>query len=83
MVAELMAKAIRPTNWMPTAAQALEFRREQYGLNQSEFAMVLGLTKSHYSEIVSGKRQLTLEAASRAFAIGVPPDSIFGKEWKK
>ena len=59
-----------------TIPNALEFRRDQYGLNQTEFAAVLGLNGSHYSEIVRGKRSLPIEATRRAFAIGVPADVL-------
>ena len=55
---------------------ALEFRRDQYGLTQREFAAILGLQNSHYSEIINGKRRLTLGATKRAFAIGVPADVL-------
>lgn len=55
---------------------ALEFRRDQYGLTQREFAAILGLQNSHYSEIISGKRRLTLGATKRAFAIGVPAEVL-------
>jgi antitoxin component HigA of HigAB toxin-antitoxin module len=59
-----------------SVADALEFRRDQYGLTQSEFAAVLGMQKSHYSEVLSGKRRLPLEATKRAFAIGVPAEVL-------
>ena len=55
---------------------ALEFRRDQYGLTQREFAAILGLQNTHYSEIISGKRRMTLGATQRAFAIGVPADVL-------
>ena len=55
---------------------ALEFRRDQYGLTQREFAAILGLQNTHYSEIISGKRRMTLGATKRAFAIGVPADVL-------
>lgn len=57
-------------------ADALEFRRDQYGLTQREFAAILGLQNSHYSEIISGKRRLTLGATKRAFAIGIPANVL-------
>lgn len=57
-------------------ADALEFRRDQYGLTQREFAAILGLQNSHYSEIINGKRRLTLGATKRAFAIGVPANVL-------
>mgnify|MGYP000917390101 CR=1 FL=1 len=59
-----------------SVADALEFRRDQYGLTQSEFAAILGLQKGHYSEIVNGKRQLPIGATKRAFAIGVPAEVL-------
>lgn len=63
-----------------SVADALEFRRDQYGLTQSEFAAILGLQKGHYSEIVSGKRRLPLDATKRAFAIGVPAEVLLQPE---
>ena len=59
--------------------EAMEFRREQYGLNQSEFALVLACQKSHYSEFLKGKRNLTLRSRKRAAAIGVPLKSLLSK----
>jgi len=59
-----------------SVADALEFRREQYGLTQTEFAAILGLQKGAYSEIVNGKRRLPIGATKRAFAIGVPADVL-------
>lgn len=61
-------------------ADALEFRREQYGLTQREFAAILGLQNGHYSEIVNGKRRLPLGATKRAFAIGVPAEVLLQPE---
>ena len=55
-----------------SVAEALECRRDQYGLTQREFAEVLGLRDSHYSEVVNGRRRLPIDATRRAFAIGVP-----------
>ena len=59
-----------------SVADALEFRRDQYGLTKTEFAAILGIGKGHYSEVLSGKRRLPLEATKRAFAIGVPADVL-------
>ena len=55
-----------------TIGDALEFRRECYDLTAAEFAGVLGLAKSHYSELIHGKRALPSKAMKRAFAVGVP-----------
>lgn len=59
-----------------SVADALEFRRDQYGLTQREFAAILGMYPGHYSEVVNGKRNLPLEATKRAFAIGVPAEVL-------
>ena len=57
---------------LPSIASALEFRREAYDLTATEFAGILGLQKSHYSEIIHGKRDIPRDAMRRAFLIGVP-----------
>lgn len=57
-------------------ADALEFRRDQYGLSKSEFAAILGLQTSHYSEILNKKRLMPILAVKRAFAIGVPAEVL-------
>lgn len=71
LIKRLLTEATTPSNLSITVAEALEFRREQYELTQTEFAGVLGLTKSHYSEVVNGKRPLPIKATKRAFAVGV------------
>lgn len=55
---------------------AFEFRRDQYGLKQAEFASMLGMLPSHYSEFVNGKRNLPQVALKRGFAIGIPAATI-------
>lgn len=57
-------------------ADALEFRREQYGLSASEFAQILNIQKSHYSETISGKRRLPINAVARAIAVDVLPGPL-------
>ena len=59
---------------------ALEFRRDQYGLSQRDFAEILGIMPSHYSEVAKGKRRLPINAVARAVAIGVPvPPLLSGR----
>lgn len=71
LLARLMTEAIgKPRN--VTVADALEFRRDAYGLTQAEFAALLLLGQSHYSEVIHGKRDLPIKATRRAYAIGVP-----------
>ena len=61
----------------PTIAQSIEFRRDQYGLNMTQMAALLGLRLQEYSEAVHGRRVFTRIALARAFAIGVPAESLF------
>ncbi len=56
---------------------ALEFRRDQYGLSQSEWAYILGLSPSHYNDFIKGRRGLSLQVAAKAFEYGVPAEAIF------
>lgn len=74
MILRLLKKAQMGKASDVRIADALEFRRDQYGLTQREFAAILGLQNSHYSEIINGKRRLTIGATKRAFAIGVPAE---------
>lgn len=55
---------------------ALEFRRDAYGLTREEFAGVLGCWPGHFSEVMSGKRRLPSLAMRRAFAVGVPAAAL-------
>jgi antitoxin component HigA of HigAB toxin-antitoxin module len=76
IIKRLLIEATAPSNISITVAEALEFRREQYGLTRTEFAAVLGLARSHYNEVVNGKRQLSIKAVKRAFAVGVSVDVL-------
>lgn len=53
-------------------ADALEFRREQYDLTAGDYAAVLGMAQSHYSEVINQRRRLPVNSIARAVAIGVP-----------
>lgn len=57
---------------------ALEFRRRQYDLTQRDFAELLGITPTSYSEIITGRRRLPINATKRAYAIGVPANCLLG-----
>lgn len=59
---------------------ALEFRRDQYGLTKAEFARILGMHRSNYSDFTSGGRcGFPLSARKRAYAIGVPANVLLQK----
>lgn len=76
MILRLLSEAQAGKTCELSIIDALEFRRDQYGLKQSEFAAILGMTPSHFSEVMAGKRNLPLNARIRAFAIGVPSDVL-------
>jgi HTH-type transcriptional regulator / antitoxin HigA len=61
---------------LPTPIDALKFRAEQYGWNQTQMAKALGLTRGHYSEVLNGKRRLSLEAIRAAVELGIPAKVI-------
>ena len=62
---------------MPSIIEAVEFRREQYGLTKRDWAKVIGLTAGHYTEFTQGKRNLTLKQAAKCFQFGVPAELLF------
>jgi len=61
----------------PSIIDALEFRREQYGMSQAEMAEELDWYESHYSEFRRGKRDLPWHAMRKAYEMGVPASVLF------
>jgi hypothetical protein len=72
-----MPEPLQSIAGLPTLVEALEFRREQYELNQTQWSAVLGLGLSHYNEFVHGKRPLPKQAMAKAYAYGVPAECLF------
>lgn len=66
-----------------TVGEALEHRRLSYCLRRNEFAKLLAVSKSHYSDIVAGRRDLPRHAVIRALAIGVPLRSFLAEYGKQ
>ena len=62
---------------LPSTIEAVEFRREQYRLTQEQWARVLRMSPSRYSEFVNGRRGLPKRAMTYAYAFGVPPECLF------
>lgn len=56
----------------PTIVSELRALQRHYKLNQSRMAEQLGLSRGHYSEVLSGKRGLPYRAACLAYNLGVP-----------
>lgn len=79
----LLARLYTEANGKPcevTATDALEFRREAYGLTQQQWASLLLIGQSHYSEVIHGRRPLPRIAIKRAYALGVPADVLLAQE---
>ena len=76
MLLRLLEEAQAGVHCECTLAYSLEFLRDQYGLSRGEFAVLLGLQRSRYREIVNGKRGMPLNAIKRAYAVGVPADVL-------
>ncbi|GAA4316848.1 helix-turn-helix domain-containing protein [Flaviaesturariibacter amylovorans] len=61
---------------MPDPIEAIRFRMEQLGYNQSDLAEVVGL-KSRVSEILNKKRKLTLEMIRQLHQrLNIPTDVL-------
>ena len=65
----------------PTAIDAIRFRMEQQGLTQSDLASLTGLPKSRISELLNGKRNLSLQMV-RIFhqRLGIPAEILIGSD---
>jgi len=60
----------------PTPIEAITFRLEQLGKQKSELVSILG-TRARQSEILSGKRKLSLEMIRKLHSIlGIPAESL-------
>jgi HTH-type transcriptional regulator/antitoxin HigA len=64
----------------PDPIAAIKFRMEQQGLKQADLVPYFG-SRSKVSEVLSGKRRLTLSVIRRLVAgLGIPAASLLGKE---
>ncbi|WP_020602707.1 helix-turn-helix domain-containing protein [Spirosoma spitsbergense] len=60
----------------PSPIDAITFRLEQLGKEKSELSKILG-TRARQSEILSGKRKLSLDMIRKLHAIlGIPAESL-------
>ncbi len=61
---------------LPSPIEAITFRLEQMGKEKSELARILG-TRARQSEILSGKRKLSLEMIRKLHSmLGIPAESL-------
>lgn len=80
MILRLLSEAQAGVKSPVPLADALEFRRDQYGLTRGDFAALIGLSLAHYGEVISGARSIPKRAMRRAYAIGVPADVLLSHE---
>ena len=67
-----------PIPVLPTSlADMIELKRQQMRLKQKELAELLEVPAGRLSQILSGKRRVTLDLAKRLYErLGIPPDFI-------
>ena len=74
-----LIEAYEAKHWpieQPSAVDAIRFRMEQAGFGQSDLAAVLG-SRSRASEVLSGKRSLTMDQAYRLNREwGIPAEAL-------
>lgn len=71
---------------MDIGVAAIIDKQDELGWKASRMAAELGLAKSHYSELVNGKRRLSLRVARKAYKLGVAPinlltEGVYGDSW--
>ncbi len=64
---------------LPSPIEAIKFRMEQAGLTRKDLEPILG-GRAKVSEILSGKRELTIKMARGLHTqLGIPAESLLGK----
>lgn len=61
---------------LPKPIDALRSLVERNGWTDGQCAEALGMRRSHFSEVMSGKRRLPLEAIRAAVKLGVPAEVL-------
>lgn len=64
----------------PTQVDALRYYMAEWGYNQTQMAEALGTSRSHMSEVLSGKRSLSLAMIKSAYSMGIPASVLLGFE---
>jgi HTH-type transcriptional regulator/antitoxin HigA len=63
-----------------TALEAICFRMDQMGLNQTALAALIGFPKSRISDVLAGKRTPSLEMIRALHdRLGIPADILISK----
>ncbi len=61
---------------LPSPIEAIRFRIEQYGWTDSKYAKEIGMSRSHFSEVMKGKRRMPVKAIRKAIALGTPAEVL-------
>jgi hypothetical protein len=62
---------------LPTVVEAVEFRRNAYGLTCAEWAKVIDMTEVHYREFLFEMRDLNPRQMAKCFEFGIPATLLF------
>jgi HTH-type transcriptional regulator / antitoxin HigA len=64
---------------MPSPIEAIEFRIDQLGINRAELSEIVGFPKSRISDVLNGKRSLSLDMIRALKAkLEIPADVLLG-----
>lgn len=64
---------------MPSPIDAIEFRMDQLGINRAKLSEIIGFPKSRISDVLNGKRSLSLDMIRALNAqLGIPADVLLG-----
>ena len=61
---------------LPLATQAVEKYRIANRLSKTEMACALDVSRSRYSDLLSGARRLTIPMLKAAYKLGIPADEL-------
>ena len=64
---------------LPSPIAAIKFRMEQMGLKQVDLVPLIG-SRALVSEILSGKRNLTVKIIQNLHSIGIPYEALLNQE---
>ncbi len=64
---------------LPSPIAAIQFRMEQMGLKQVDLVPLIG-SRALVSEILSGKRNLTIKIVQNLHSIGIPYEALLNQD---
>lgn len=67
---------MKTTSTLPSIPEALVAYIKEHGLKHYQMAALLGVPKTHFSEVIHGKRLLARGAMAKAYKLGIPADIL-------